>query len=244
MKAWETFNSNNPKRVIQQNDHHSHPKNEVKTQIKYNGGMLTILSGFFSLMHSSISQRKGNPSQLILMTTKTGFLRDTDIVLSLLFLLQKTLAQSLIVLSLLLVINVAWLLSQGSLTLIQDITQEIQPHWRHVGKTLLLSQWELQSEYFPTHTMTYYLSIRGRTITTVSNTSRYLCFNLNSLQREWTRGWMGKYGWWPKNETAKKWSKYLLGIPAILVKEKIFNGTIKDRQKTSFAETKFHDVLE
>ena len=79
-------------------------------------------------MHSSIFQRKGNPSQLILMTTKTGFLRDTDIVLSLLFLLQKTLAQSLIVLSLRLVINVAWLLSQGSLTLIQDITQEIQPH--------------------------------------------------------------------------------------------------------------------
>ena len=99
MKAWETFNSNDPKRVIQQNDHHSHPKNEVKTQIKYNRGMLTILAGFISFMHSSIFQRKGNPSQLILMTTRREFLRDTDIVLSLFFLPQKTLAQALIVLS-------------------------------------------------------------------------------------------------------------------------------------------------
>lgn len=136
----------------------------------------------------------------------------------------------------------SWFLSLGSLSPIQEITQKIQPHLTHVGSTLLL--WALQSVYFPTHSIIYYLNIRGRTITTVSNTSRYLSFNLNSLQREWTRGWMGKYGWWPKNETAKKWRKYLLGIPAIFVKENIFQGTIKDRQKTSLAETKFHDVLE
>ena len=177
------------------------------------------------------------------MTTRREFLRDTDIVLSLFFLLQKTLAQALIVLSWRLVINVAWLLNQGSLTLIQDITQEIQRHWRHVGKTLSLSQWALQSEYFPPHTIISHLNIRGRTITTVSNTSRYLSFNLNSLQREWTRGSMGKYGWWPKIETAKKWRKYLLGIPAILVQENIFEGTIKIVKKPHLLRKSFMTYL-
>lgn len=113
--------------------------------------------------------------------------------------IQKKLAQALIVLSWHLIIFVSWLLSQGSSTQIISRGHSENPATL-VRATESVSTPRQEPEYFTTHSIINYLSIRGRTITTVSNTSRYLFFNLNSLQRKWTGGWMCQYDWWLKNE--------------------------------------------